>query len=309
MERNVTLDYFKIMLSMLVITIHIGPLSVSNPLINWLIQHGISRIAVPCFFIINGYYFFKKVDNGKAVRKYLLHLILIYTVWTVFYVLAEGLWENSPLELLSIYIFGFFHLWYVPSLFWGCLILFLIKKKWKNDTAILIFCVLILLIAAIDSYRQEPALVMERMALGFPFVFFGYYIRSKNLMERIKNSYLIPIIILGFVTLCIEACVFSRLGTGIYHNIFYSLIILCPAIIIYIFKHGKYKKSDRNNSTYLLYLGSLPSAIYFIHKYSIYILSDIYISYMLIRFIIVLFISIILSIFIIYINKYIKIFL
>jgi len=309
MERNVTLDYFKVILCILVITIHIGPLSVSNPFINWLIQHGISRIAVPCFFIINGYYFYNKVDNSKAVKKYLLHLLLIYIVWTTFYVLAEGLWHKSPMELLNIFIFGYFHLWYVPSLLWGCLILYLLKKKVKNNTAILIFSVVLLLIASADSYREDPALVMGRMMLGFPFVFFGYYIRSKNLMAKIKNSYLIPIIILSFVSLCIEACVFSRWGTGIYHNIFYSLIVLCPVIIIFIFKHGKNKKSGSSNSTYLYYLGSLPSAIYFIHKYSIYILSDIHMQYMIIRFIIICLLSFILSVFIIYINRYIKIFL
>ena len=49
MERNIRLDYFRIILSLLVITIHAQFLFSENSLIGWLISNGIARIAVPCF--------------------------------------------------------------------------------------------------------------------------------------------------------------------------------------------------------------------------------------------------------------------
>lgn len=302
MERNITLDYFKVILSILIITIHIGILSYSYPLINWFVSQGIARIAVPCFFIISGYYFSKKIGNTKAVKKYLLHLLLVYTVWTVFYILVENFGEITQIPLLKIYVFGYFHLWYVAALLQGSIILFLIKKKFKNDTIILIVSILLFLTAVVFESELE---IRNVLFMGFPFVFLGYYIQYKNLVAKVKDIYLLPVLILSFIGLSFEITVIARNANAI-HDAYYSLIVFCPALIVFVFKHAKYREY---NNTYLSYLGSLASAIYFIHVFVIYILSDVDISYTLVRFAIVCLLSFILSIFIIYINKYVKIFL
>lgn len=304
MERNITLDYFKIFLSILVITIHIGPLSASYPLFNWLISQGIARIAVPCFFIVNGYYLVKKLDDFKALKKYLLHLLLIYIIWSAFYILFETKQINIT-SFIEYFLFGIYHLWYVIALIVGALLLFLAKKIVKNDIVLLILSILILIIGFFVESTQKTSLYVVRNGffIGFPFIFFGYYIHSKAITTKLKDIYILPAIILSFITLCLESS-FAR-ETGLSHDLYLSLIILCPAAIIFIFKHSKYKKAN----TYLTYLGSMASAIYFIHYSVIFKLSEIEIPYMLIRFTAVFLISAVLSIIIIYINKYLKIFL
>lgn len=84
-ERNPALDYFKILLSILVITIHIYPLFDKLSFSSWAISGGIARIAVPCFFVFSGYFIASKIDDPKATFKYLKHLLIIYVVWALIY--------------------------------------------------------------------------------------------------------------------------------------------------------------------------------------------------------------------------------
>ena len=81
MQRNITLDYYKIALSILVISIHIQSLFSVDSLLGWFISNGIARIAVPSFFLISGYYLYDKMGDRMVVKKYLLHLLVIYIVW------------------------------------------------------------------------------------------------------------------------------------------------------------------------------------------------------------------------------------
>ncbi len=306
MERNVTLDYFKIFLSILVITIHIGPLSATYPLLNWLISQGIARIAVPCFFVINGYYLAQKIEDPKALKKYILHLLLIYAVWSAFYILLNVNEKLITFTLLLEYIvFGILHLWYVIALVYGSILLYIANRFIKNDIILLVIAILIFTIGVFCEPLPDSNMYIVRNGffVGFPFIFWGYYIYRKNLIPKSKDIYLIVLIILSLITLCIESS-YAR-DIWFIRNTYLSLIVCCPAIIIFVFKHSNYRKSN----TYLTYLGSLASAIYFVHYFVIMMLSDINMPYMIIRFATVLFLSIILSIFIIYINKRIKIFL
>lgn len=69
MERNILLDYVKIILSILVITIHMQPLFDYGEFRGWIITHGIARVAVPIFFITGGYYIAGKLDDVKSLKK------------------------------------------------------------------------------------------------------------------------------------------------------------------------------------------------------------------------------------------------
>lgn len=63
--RNISLDILKVFLAMLVVLIHCSFLSDYNHLFSYLIIQGISRIAVPVFFIINGYFFFEVIERDS----------------------------------------------------------------------------------------------------------------------------------------------------------------------------------------------------------------------------------------------------
>lgn len=306
MERNVTLDYFKIFLSILVITIHMIPLFSKDSIAGWLISNGLARMAVPCFFILNGYFFVSKIENSKLIKKYLIHLLTIYSVWTLIY--AQFYFNKdymTPFRYFEYIFSGFDHLWYVTGLMLGILLLLLARRFIKNDKTILIIGIVLFVV----GYLLEPtriSLIQFRngIYIGFPFITMGYYIHKNNLIEKIKDSYLIPTIVIGFVALLVDSYFAQK--ASITRDFYLALLILCPALLIFIFKHSKYK----TGGVYLTYLGSMASAIYFVHDYFVRILTNYAVEeYNIKIFPLVLLFSVIASVIIIFVNKRIKIFL
>lgn len=313
MQRNITLDYFKIFLSILVIAIHIPYPYQTEGALNWwwYIPNGIARIAVPFFFIINGYFFAKKIDDTKAIKKYLIHLLIIYTTWFIIYLRPfiyqteqSSIFSDFRIDiLLEAYVMGYFHIWYLPALIGGIILLVLLKKMIRHDVVILIIALLLY----ITGYILEPGkeslyFVRNGLFFGFPFIAIGYYIHKIDI-KNIKNQYIILIASVMLILLLVEAFIsYKTLHT---RDLYLSLLILCPSLFLLTTKYSILKESNK----YSLYLGSLSSAIYFSHVYVIFKSFTIFEVTPITRFFVVLLITIPVSIFIIFVNKRIKIFL
>lgn len=312
MERNITLDYFKVFLSILVITIHVQPLFQPDSSIGFLISNGLARIAVPCFFIINGYYGFNKLSSFESTTKYITRIISIYFTWVIIYILVDIIRLGKDFDaqkLLIIIPFGYGHLWYLVSLFTGFFMLFIFNKIIKNKNILFTVCILLFLIGCClqtfwgvktfeNLYKTRNALFM-----GVPFIFLGSYIKSvEDKIRNIKNTPLLVLIILNLCLLIGESyyCFIHDSGKDLY----FSLIVLCPLIIVYVLNHSKYTINKG-------YVGLIASGIYYVHIISMYIIEKIYpdpeLKIYALPFIIL--VSVILSMIIIKINKYIKIFL
>lgn len=314
MGRNITLDYFKFVLSILVITIHFK-LLYEPGLAYWLVSEGVARMAVPCFFIINGYYFAPKLGDWKAVRKYLLHLLVIYTTWFIIYLRPYykldhlSIFTNVGLDaLLKEYFFGFFHLWYLPAAIVGIALLVLLKKTLKKDIILLVLAFILFAAGYFIEYVRDINYHYARNGLfiGFPFVMLGYYIRVKQLHEKIKKEHLYILCSLGL--LCLIAESYIGYGTMFIRDLYVSLIVVCPSAFMLVLALSKYSTSD---SKLQLYFSQLPSAIYFVHMYVLFRVwagrGETVIP--LLEFILIVFLSILASFVIIFINKRIKIFL
>ena len=57
MARNISLDITKILLACMVVALHVGIFIDLNPVSYQITVNGLFRIAVPIFFIINGFFF------------------------------------------------------------------------------------------------------------------------------------------------------------------------------------------------------------------------------------------------------------
>jgi surface polysaccharide O-acyltransferase-like enzyme len=310
-ERNITLDYFKVVLSILVITIHIPYLDSIYPPVSWYLPNSLARIAVPCFFLINGYFFSKKMDNTKAVKKYLIHLFIIYTVWFIIY-LRPYLFQRGQTNILEYFtidscldlnFWGYIHLWYLPALIAGVVIIVLLRKIIKSDTVIFVIAIMLF----ITGCFLEPAIQYLHYArnglfFGFPFVFLGCAMNKIDI-RKLKTRTLLIATIAGFILLSGESFYTSRVSS--IYDMYISLLVFCPAIFLLILKLSIYRETN----TYYSYLGPLSSAIYFAHVYVMFKSITLFEVSSLNRFIFVLFITIPVAILIIFINKRIKIFL
>jgi surface polysaccharide O-acyltransferase-like enzyme len=115
MARNINLDLLKFILSMMVVGIHaLFLVDVDWRLYDIFVNY-VFRIAVPIFFMINGYFALKVVQSPQAFGRWFLSLIGLYAVWTTIYTPYFFYPDMKPIDWASIIFIGYFHLWYVPA--------------------------------------------------------------------------------------------------------------------------------------------------------------------------------------------------
>ena len=157
------LDLSKFICALLIIIIHTSPFkTISEPLYFYL-HDVLARVAVPAFFAMSGFLFFRKLiwqggklklctKNIQYLISYLKKIIFLYLSWSVFYVAfsiprwySSGWWGLHVIKdvTASILLRGsYYHLWYllasiyaVPLLF--LLLTFISRKKLKYLMAVL----------------------------------------------------------------------------------------------------------------------------------------------------------------------------
>lgn len=300
MKRNLRIDYFRVVLSLLVITIHIQPLFGEDSLVGWFISNGIARIAVPCFFIISGYFIHLKIDDNKALRKYLSHILIVYIVWSIIY-LPIYYQTIEFRSLITFALMGYYHLWFLPALIVGILLLLILKKFIKNDNYLLVIGIILYLTGYImESMGLPYRSSCNGIFIGYPFIISGYYLQNKNIAGRIKKQYAYAILLFTLATLLMES--YWGFKTEVYHNIFISLYIICPILFICILKGSKYAVTKDH-------IGKLASGIYYIHILVLSVIIPLSETENIYKLPSIAAVSILLSIFIIIINKRIRIFL
>ena len=300
MERNLRIDYFRLILCLLVIPIHTQPLFAEDSLVGWLISNGISRIAVPCFFIISGYFAYTKFDNIKSERKHLLHLFVVYIVWSLIY-LPTYYGDVEPHSFITFVLFGYYHLWFLPALIVGLLLLFVVRKYIRNTTIILLSGIVLYIAGCIMENLSLPyRSFCNGIFFGYPFIVLGYYIQQKNIHNILKYKYLYPAVFISVMLLFVES--YNGYITDFYHNIFLSLYILCPLLLICVLKGAKYKESKNH-------IAKISAGVYYIHILIITQIITLADSYNITGIPLIIAISILFAIFIVVINKWIKVIL
>lgn len=315
MERNITLDYFKLILSILVVLLHSKGALSEIPYIGWGIQQGISRIAVPCFFIINGFYLKSIISDKEKTKKYFLNLFKIYLVWMLIYIPFQVPGElqsqyHSVIIVLSNLVLGWGHLWYVAALLLAVVVLFIIKRTHVNDKFVLIvsFCLLLigfcyqrLYLVNIDVKPSTYLLTRTFLFMGFPYVFIGYYIHQYNLIEKLKvTSATYFLCILLIFSIMLESIVL--LMDDRHSDYYLTLPFFCPLLFMVVQKKGIVKKTSG-------FIGKLSAAIYFSHMFVLQILGLVHSFENIDLFIMTLFFTLLISTVIVYLNKEIKLFL
>lgn len=300
MVRNITLDFWGLILIILFITTHMQPLFGERDVMGWLISNGVAQITLPFFFIINGYYLFPRLLSKYRLKGYLLHLLTVYLVWTLIY-LPFYIDEINLRNLFNIIISGYSHLWFLPALITGILIFLGIKKIVKNIKVILAVAIVIYIAGyTLISLEYDFIPVKNGLFIGFPFIAIGYYIRRYDIVNKVDNIPLIIILILSIITLLFES--YTGYKFNLYRDMYLSLLFCCSILFILIMKNSLYQLNTK-------YWGELAAGVYLVHIFVIIEFiptEDIYYIY---KYPFVIAGSIILSMAVVFINKYVKIFL
>lgn len=310
-ERNITLDYFKILLSILVIIIHLPLLDIQNSAssiwgegflysIGVFISFGLTKIAVPSFFIVNGY--FLDFTDRKKVIKYITKMIKIYAVWTLFYL--PFMIEKASISMYPILLtMGYYHLWYLPALIAATICIFCIRKYINSPVLLLVIVILLFglgyYIQQTNPYSNLRIFVYRNfLFMGIPFVLLGNLIRHFDFSPYRRFITLTTIV--SLFALFAESSLYIY-TYGVIPNIYLSLIVICPLLMIFVLQHSK--KETRVNDD----IGQLSSAIFFIHPAILFLIDIPAFNVFKLPFVIIA--SIFFSFAIIQANKSLKIFL
>lgn len=139
------LDIAKFGMALLVILIHARPFEGSAPIANFLVSDVIARVAVPVFFTISGFLFFRKLEytdgkvkcchaNLQQLFCYIKRNSLVYFLWSGVYILFRlpswykiGWWGIPAVKdcIASLFFSGSYnHTWFLLSMLYAVPLLF-----------------------------------------------------------------------------------------------------------------------------------------------------------------------------------------
>ena len=203
------LDVVKYLCSILIILCHLRPFVHYDEVIDMFFNNIVTRIGVPCFFVMTGYLVsLKEKENPAYIDKYTKRTIPMYLLWSVIYLPFLGLlaYENMDvvqqyMEIFHVNIFllplaiipalfvllfysgAYYHLWYFPAL----LCALWVMKKWKKrfrPVSLLVIAFVLLIFGATETYYgifpEFVQTVLQKYYYGIffttrNFLFFGLF--------------------------------------------------------------------------------------------------------------------------------------
>lgn len=161
LTRTGALDQFRFIAALLVIANHISPLISFNDEVDFVFTRIIARIAVPFFLMVSGYFLYSYIDKGdtRYIINFCKKIGLLYAASILMFLplniyaghfAGEYGWGQF---IKDLFVNGtFYHLWYLPGLITGVLIVVLLVKiiGFRRTTSISVFLYIIGLFG--DSY-------------------------------------------------------------------------------------------------------------------------------------------------------------
>ncbi|MET0356969.1 MAG: acyltransferase family protein [Cellvibrio sp.] len=282
MNRSLSIDILKIILAILVVAIHSGFLTDISALGRYLTTAGLFRIAVPIFFVINGFFFFS-LPPAK-ITTWFKRVIILYLFWTLVYIgywfRAETLNLFEIVRVVKTILVGHEHLWYLPAMIGAALVLLPLRNL---PTPLLLIIVLVLyaiglsiqylgnyhIVAnpSIDKALNSHFVYRNFLFFAFPFFAIGYLLKRTEIYKQFSVSSVVYMTLFATILLLVESYLnFKYQMTSKGFDIFLFLILVCPLVFITALKVDIRGESK----TLALY----STGIYFIHPLFISIIKN-----------------------------------
>lgn len=276
------IDGFRMAAAFLVVAIHTAPFARWNITADFLFSYCLARVAVPFFLMTTGYFilapYAKEVcrapgkGNFNRLHRYLRRILLLYGAAILLYLpvrLYAGSLPAGPWAILKDLIFDgtFYHLWYLPALITGCLLVcFLVKKLGMHRTGI---CVFLLYLTGLlgDSYyglsEMVPPLQMffrgvffistyTRNGVFYVPIFLYLGMKQAGRAPRAKVGQTVPALLTFLILMLAEGFLTYRFDLQ-HHNSMYLFLIPCSVYLFELLRSvpGHAPKSFRNASLWI----------------------------------------------------------
>lgn len=248
----------RIIAALLVVAIHTGPLLSWGENADFLLTSGISRIAVPFFFMAAGFLLFRKLEDNTRhdwpmVIGYVKKVAIIYVVAIVLYLPLNAYkgdfqtgWTLAGV-LRDLLLDGtFYHLWYLPALAIGVLIVYGLRVLLPEKAMIVLVMALYAIGLMGDSYYGFATsysaidLLLESMFGWFdytrnglffapPFLLLGLLLAKRNAGNKGEAALPFHLILLaGSLALLVGEALWLRAEGWPRHDSMY--LMLLPAV-------------------------------------------------------------------------------
>ncbi len=300
------LDILKYFSAILIIILHLRPFRYFSSELDLAFNNIITRICVPVFFLITGYFVAKKEkDNANYIDTYIKKTIPLYLTWSVIYIIfilciliplipsflyfAESLNISIPLLIIGIIILlpivlvvallytgVYYHLWYFPAVIFSLMVLRRWKKNHKLKHLLIISFILLLFGATETYYGILPLSIKELLSFYYNiffttrnFLFFGlFYIVFGYFIGTKENLYSRNCLIKLIITFFL--LIFEAILLHDTNRLDSNILLSCVPLTYYLFISTIYISNHLKTK---FPFGTLSKYYYLIHPMIIFIIS------------------------------------
>ena len=236
MQRALEIDLFKYLLACMVIGLHCQFLAEFNARLSYLLVNGVFRIAVPCFFVLSGYFY-----NSSHFTSTLRRITLIYIIWMLIYLPFWAFdlpYDMRPaVPLWQDILYGYYHLWFLIALLLG---LGLYHIIYHLAPKLVIPCLILSASAGLVlQYGHNYGILhiaipyyCNALCFAYPFIALGALLRTHMIRFLPYTMIVIPFACAG---LLLEASInyeslFVQRDVRRPFDVLISLYLLCPAL-------------------------------------------------------------------------------
>ena len=227
MKQYKSIDLAKFICALLIIILHTAPFSSYSKALTFGIRNIVTVFAVPLFFAISGFLFFKKLETvdvnerNKYVFNYLKRIVIMYLFWSAVYLIFVIIkWMRGGVTFYGVleYVKDFFFegsyqtIWFLPALFGAILLIYLLNKKLSLKKIFIIACVVYVFTLLGSSYYG--------LTIKIPFlksIYDVYY----SFFDSVKNA-----VLFGFIYVLIGGIIATskRNNEKVVSNLIFTLI-------------------------------------------------------------------------------------
>lgn len=208
-NRNYTIDILRLLMAIFIVALHSNPFAEYNAVVSYFPSQVISRLGVPFFASIAGYYFFKN-KSEKKYPKMLFRYFQTSVIWSGIYFLylitvgretEIGGYESLRHMLSMFFLTGFYHLWYMLAIMYTVIILWALSKLYNAEKYLYYISFIFLLLGVLmfgygklfftipliqntfGKLNADINMQTQWIFLVIPFFMMGYGLSKKNIAE------------------------------------------------------------------------------------------------------------------------------
>lgn len=231
-KKKIRIDYIDTAKALLIILVVLGHILIIlipeyDKLFYSAIESLIYTFHMPAFFIIHGILFNIEKWRNTSIKEYLLKRVYSLIVPYLFFEIVDIIWKVVFYD--QHFTDGLYYLctvrcnvgadWFLPAMFIGCLLFFMICKFFNTIYAIV--SVPICFTLPMFFPENQLLIVLGRGMLAYGFIVIGYTMKTLFLSKKIEK---LPILALSFGTIIILAAINLKFGG----NDFYTCMVNNP---------------------------------------------------------------------------------